>query len=47
MVTKATVLDTPPRIPKVAKMYSSILFDLLVVLAMVFGAMPPGPPLER
>ena len=47
MATKATVLDTPPRILEVAKIYSSILFDLLVVLAMVFGAMPPGSPLER
>ena len=47
MVTKATLLDTPPCIPKVAKMYSSILFDLLVMLAMVFGAMPPVSPLER
>ena len=47
MATKAMVLDTPPRIPEVAKMYSSILFDLLVMLAMVFGAMPPGSPLER
>ena len=47
MATKATVVDTPPRILEVAKMYSSILFDLLVMLAMVFGAMPPGSPLER
>ena len=44
MVTKMTLLDTPPRIPEVAKMYSSILFDLLVMLAMVFGVMPPGSP---
>ena len=47
MASKATLLDTPSRIPEVAEMYSSILFDLLVVLAMVFGAMPPGSPLER
>ena len=44
MVTKATLLDMPPCIPEVAKMYSSILFDLLVMLVMVFGAMPPAPP---
>ena len=44
MATKATVLDTLPCIPEVAKMYSSILFDLLVVLAMVFGMMPLGSP---
>ena len=47
VATKATVLDMPPHILEVAEMYSSILFDLLVVLAMVFGAMPPGYPLER
>ena len=47
MATKAMVLDMPLRILEVAKMYSSILFDLLVVLAMVFSAMPPGSPLER
>ena len=47
MVTKATLLDTLSHIPKVAEMYSSILFDLLVMLAMVFGMMPPGSPLER
>ena len=41
------VLDTPPRILEVAKMYSSILFDLLVMLAMVFGMMAPCSPLER
>ena len=47
MMTKTTLLDTPSCIPEVAEMYSSILFDLLVVLAMVFGVMPPGYPLER
>ena len=44
MATKAMLLDTPPRILEVAKMYSSILFDLLVVLVMVFGTMPLGSP---
>jgi len=47
VATKATVLDTSPRILEVAEMYSSIMFDLLVVLAMVFGAVAPGSPLER
>jgi len=47
MATEVTLLDMPSRIPKVAEMHSSILFDLLVVLAMVFGAMPLGSPLER
>ena len=47
MATEATLLDTPSCIPEVAKMYSSILFDLLVMLAMVFGTMPPRFPLKR
>ena len=47
MATKAMLLDTPPHIPEVAKMYSSVLFNLLVMLAMVFSAMAPGSPLER
>ena len=47
MVTKATLLDTPSRIPEVAEMYSSILFDLLVVLAMVLGAMALDFPLGK
>ena len=44
MATKTTLLNTPPRIPEVAEMYSSILFDLLVMPAMVFGVMPPESP---
>ena len=44
MATKVMLLDTPSRILEVAVMYSSILFDLLVVLAMVFGAMALGSP---
>ena len=47
MVTEATLLDTPSRILEVAEMHSSVLFDLLVMLVMVFGAMAPGSPLER
>ena len=47
MVTKVMLLDMPSCILEVVEMYSSILFDLLVVLAMVFGAMPPRSPLER
>ena len=44
MATEATLLDMPSCIPEVAEVHSSILFDLLVVLAMVFGVMPPGSP---
>ena len=47
MVTEATLLDTSSCIPEVAEVHSSVLFDLLVMLAMVFGAVAPGSPLER
>ena len=47
VATKATVLDTPLRISEVAKMYSSILFDLLVMLVMVLGAVALGSLLKR
>jgi len=47
MVTEATLLDTPSCIPEIAEVHSSVLFDLLAVLAMVFGAVAPGSPLER
>ena len=45
MATKATLLDTSSFIPKVAEVHSSVLYDLLVMLVMVFGAMAPGSPL--
>ena len=44
MATEATLLDTPLCILKIAEVHSSVLFDLLMVLAMVFGAMAPGSP---
>ena len=44
MVTEATLLDTLSRILEVAEMHSSVLFDLLVMLAMVLGAMAPYSP---
>ena len=47
MATEATLLNTPSCILEVAEVHSSILFDLLVVLVMVFGAVTPGSPLER
>ena len=47
MATEATLLDTPSHIVDVAKVHSSVLFDLLVMLAMVFGMMAPCSPLER
>ena len=47
MVTEATLLDAPSCIPEVTEVHSSVLFDVLVVLAMVFGAVSPSSPLER
>ena len=47
MVTEVALLDTLSCILEVAEVHSSVLFDLLVVLAMVFGAVAPGSPLER
>ena len=47
MATEATLLDTPSCILEVTEVHSSVLFDLLVVLAMVFGAVSPSSPLER
>ena len=47
MATEATLLDTPSCIPKVTEVHSSVLFDLLVVLAMMLGAVVPVSPLER
>jgi len=44
MATETTLLDMLPYILEVAKVHSSVLFDLLVVLAMVFGAVAPGSP---
>ena len=47
MVTKTMLLDTPSCIPEITEVHSSVLFDLLVVLAMVFGVVSLGSPLER
>ena len=38
MATEAMLLDTPSRIPEITEVHLSVLFDLLVVLAMVLGA---------
>ena len=47
MATEAMLLDTSSFIPKVAEVHSSVLFDLLVMLVMVFSAVALAPPLER
>ena len=44
MATEATLFDTPSCIPEVTEVHSSVLFNLLVVLAMVFDAVAPGSP---
>jgi hypothetical protein len=47
MATEAMLLDTPSCILEVAEVHSSVLFDLLVMLVMLFVTMAPGSPLER
>ena len=47
MATEATLLDMSSCISEVAEVHLSVLFDLLVMLAMVFGTVAPGSPLER
>ena len=44
MATEATLLDTPSCILEIVEVHPSVLFDLLVVLAMVFSMMAPGSP---
>ena len=46
MATKATLLDTPSCIPEIAEVHSSVLFDLLVGLAMVLGTVAPNSTME-
>ena len=46
MATEVTLLDMPSFIPEDAEVHSSVLFDLLVMLAMVLGAVAPGSILE-
>ena len=47
MAPKATLIDTPSCIPEVTKVHSGILFDLLVVLAMMLGVVASNSPLGR
>ena len=47
MATEVTLLDTPSCILEVAEVHLSVLFDLLVVLVMVFGVVALSSPLER
>ena len=44
MAPETTLIDTPSCIPKVTEVHSGVLFDLLVVLVMMFGMMAPDSP---
>ena len=47
MAPEATLIDTLSCILKVTKVHSSVLFDLLVVLAMMLGVVASNSPLGR
>ena len=47
MAAKAAFVDTSSCISEIVEVHSDVLVDLLVVLAMVFGAVAPGSPLKR
>ena len=47
MAPKTSLIDTPACIPKVTEVHLGILFDLLVVLAMMLGVVASNSPLER
>ena len=47
MAPEATLIDTPSCIPKVTEVHSGVLFDLLVVLAMMLGVVASNSPLGR
>ena len=47
MAPKTSLIDTPTCIPKVTEVHSGVLFDLLVVLAMMLGVVATNSPLGR
>ena len=47
MAPEATLIDTLLCIPKVTEVHSGVLFDLLVVLAMMLGVVASNSPLGR
>ena len=47
MAPEATLIDMPSCIPKVTKVHLGVLFDLLVVLAMMLGVVASNSPLGR
>ena len=44
MAPETTLIDTLSCILKVTEVHSSVLFDLLVVVAMMLSAVAPGSP---
>ena len=46
MATEVAFVDTSSRISEVVEVHSSVLVDLLVVLAVMFNAVAPSSPLE-
>jgi len=47
MVPETSLIDPPSCIPKVTEVHSGVLFDLLVVLVMMLGAVASNSPLVR
>ena len=46
VATEMAFVDTSSRISEVVEVHSSVLVDLLVVLAVMFNAVAPSSPLE-
>ena len=47
MAPETSLIDTLPCIPEVAEVHSGVLFDLLVMLAMMLGVVASNSPLGR
>ena len=47
MAPETSLIDTPSCILKVTEVHSGVLFDLLVVLAMMLGVVATNSPLGR
>ena len=47
MAPEVMLIDTPLCILKITEVHSGILFDLLVMLAMMLGVVASNSPLER
>ena len=47
MAPETSLVDTTSCVPKIAEVHSGILFDLLVMLAMMLSAVASNSPLGR